>query len=189
MVLQIRIDRRRAAFEEQLPDVLSLVAGSLRAGWGVQQAISLVVEEVPDPSAAEFRRVEAETRFGLPFEDALIRMADRVNSDDFRWTVAAIAIQREVGGNLAEVLDIVTSTIRQRGELRRHVHALTAEGRFSAIVLVLLPFLTMAGLVVIAPRYVALLFSSNLSIGILLLGAVLLLVGVVWILRLTKVEI
>lgn len=187
--VQTRIDRRRAAFEEQLPDVLSLIAGSLRAGWGIQQSISLVVQEVADPSASEFGRVESETRFGLPFEEALRRMAERVDSDDFRWTVAAVAIQREVGGNLAEVLDIVAATIRQRAELRRHVRALTAEGRFSAIVLALLPFLVIVGMVLIAPQYVAVLLTARIGPIILGFGAVLLVVGVIWIIRLTKVEI
>jgi tight adherence protein B len=189
VLIQMRIDRRRAAFEEQLPDVLSLIAGSLRAGWGIQQSISLVVQEVADPSASEFGRVESETRFGLPFEEALQRMAERVDSDDFRWTVAAVTIQREVGGNLAEVLDIVAYTIRQRAELRRHVSALSAEGRFSAIVLALLPFLVMVGMVLIAPQYVAVLFTARIGLIMLGFGAVLLVVGVIWIIRLTKVEI
>jgi tight adherence protein B len=189
LFVQARIDRRRAAFEEQLPDVLSLIAGSLRAGWGMQQSIGLVVEEVGDPSATEFRRVESETRFGLPFDDALQRMAERVDSDDFRWTVAAITIQREVGGNLAEVLDIVADTIRQRAELRRHVKALTAEGRFSAIALALLPFLALAGLAIIAPNWVSTLFTSTLGLLAVAVAAILMIIGVIWIVRLTKVEI
>ncbi len=189
MLLQRRVNRRRTAFDEQLPDVLSLIAGSLRAGWGIQQAIGLVVEEVAEPSSAEFRRVESETRFGLQFEDALTRMAERVDSEDFRWTVSAIAIQREVGGNLAEVLDIVAETIRQRGELKRHVSALTAESRFSAIVLAVLPFFIVGALAVVSPRYMLLLFSSSVSLALVFFGLVLLIVGIIWIMRLTKVEI
>lgn len=189
LALRIRIDRRRAAFEEQLPDVLSLIAGSLRAGWGIQQSISLVVQEVAQPSAGEFRRVESETRFGLPFEDALGRMADRVQSDDFRWTVAAITIQREVGGNLAEVLDIVAKTIRERAELRRHVHALSAESRFSAIVLSVMPFFAIAALSLVAPRYIGVMLASTGGLLALGGGGLLLVIGIFWMIRLTKVEI
>jgi len=187
--LELRVSSRRRAFEEQLPDVLSLLAGSLRAGWGIQQAIGLVVEEVPDPSASQFRRVESETRFGLRFEDALLRMAERVDSDDFSWTVAAIAIQREVGGNLAEVLDIVADTIRERGELKRHVSALTAESRFSAIALSIMPFFIIGAMSVVSPGYVGLLFASPVSVMAMAVGALLLVIGILWIIRLTKVNV
>jgi tight adherence protein B len=105
-----------------------MMASSLRAGWGIQQSIDLVVQEMADPARSEFRRVQAESRLGLSVEEALEKMANRLDSDDFRWTVTAIAIQREVGGNLAEVLDLVASTMRERAELRRHIHALTSEG-------------------------------------------------------------
>lgn len=187
--LRFRVDRRKKAFEEQLPDVLSLIAGSLRAGWGIQQAIGLVVQEVGDPSAAEFRRVESETRFGLAFEEALRRMANRLESDDFSWTVTAVSIQREVGGNLAEVLDIVATTIRQRGELKRHVSALTAESRFSAIALAILPFFIFGALAITSRDYLGVALESPLGLAAYGMGALLLLIGVIWIARLTKVEI
>ena len=95
--LQTRARRRRDALEEELPDILNLIAGSLRSGWGIRQAIDLVVDEVGDPARSEFRRVQAESRLGLPLEDALRRMANRADSEDLRWTVSAISIQREVG--------------------------------------------------------------------------------------------
>ena len=129
-------DRRRARFEADLPDIVSLIAGSLRSGWGIQQAIDLIVDETKDPAATEFRRVQSETRLGLSLEESLNKMAARLDSLDFAWIVSAIGIQREVGGNLAEVLDIAAAAIRERAELRREVVALTAEGRFSAIILV-----------------------------------------------------
>lgn len=187
--LEVKISRRRNAFEEQLPDILSLVAGSLRAGWGIQQSIDLLVEEITEPALREFQRVQAETRLGRPLDEALYRMAERLDSDDFRWTVAAIAIQREVGGNLSEVLDVVVRTIRERGELRRHVGALTAESRFSAIILSILPFLLFVGLFWLNPGYMSVLIDSVAGIATLLVGFVLLLVGVIWLTRLTKVEV
>lgn len=187
--LTIKIERRRAAFEEQLPDVLGLIAGSLRAGWGIQQAIELVVEEIADPAASEFRRVQSEARFGLPLEQALGRMAERLESEDFRWAVTAITIQREVGGNLAEVLDVVATSIRERAELRRHVSALTAESRFSMIVLTILPIFLLGALFVVNPAYAMLMTSTRIGMAALFFGFILLVIGVVWINRLTKVEV
>ncbi|MBE0416674.1 MAG: VWA domain-containing protein [Coriobacteriia bacterium] len=188
-LLEQAIGRRRRRFEEQLPDILSLVAGSLRSGWGISQAFDLVVEEVSEPAATEFRRVQSENRLGLPLEDALGRMAERVDSDDFRWAVAAIAIQRDVGGNLAEVLDTVAATIRERAQLRREVRSLTAESRFSAIVLVILPFFLLVALYAVNPGYMAVLITTGTGLAMLSLGAVLLVIGSFWLMRLTKLEV
>lgn len=189
LLIRMKIDRRKARFDEQLPDVLSLIAGSLRAGWGIQQGLDLVIEEISEPAASEFRRVQSESRFGLPLEQALSRMAERLDSDDFRWTVTAIAIQREVGGNLAEVLDIVATTIRTRAELRRHVKALTAESRYSAVALAIMPFVIVAALAVVNPIYLAPLFTSPIGWGAMIVGLILLTVGTAWIMKLTKLEV
>jgi len=188
-LLENAINRRKARFEEQLPDILSLVAGSLRSGWGIQQALDLVVEEIAEPAAREFKRVQSETRLGLPLEEALSRMADRLDSADFRWTVSAIAIQRDVGGNLAEVLDTVAATIRERAELRRLVSSLTAEGRFSAIILVILPIFMLVALSVVNPSYMSAMLTTGIGLAMLLAGALLLIVGTVWLSRLTKLEV
>ena len=116
------------------------MAGSLRAGWGLQQSVDLVVEQMAPPVSDEFKRAQTEIRLGRPVEDALETVAVRTQSDDFMWAVTAIGIQRDVGGNLAEVLDVVAATIRDRMALRRQISALTAEGRLSAWVLLILPF-------------------------------------------------
>ncbi len=187
--LDLKVSLRSRAFEEQLPDILSLIAGSLRAGWGVQQSIDLVVQEAADPARSEFRRVQSEVRLGLPLEEGLARMAERVDSDDFRWTVAAITIQREVGGNLAEVLDIVSGTIRERADLRREVKALTAEGRLSAIILTALPFVMFVAMVLINPEYMGRMLSTSIGVIILLGGLALLVIGVFWINSTTKIEV
>ena len=189
LLLEAAIARRRHTFEDQLPEILSMIAGSLRAGWGVQQSIDLVVQEMSDPAASEFRRVQAEARLGLSVEDALSKMAERLDSDDFRWTVTAIAIQREVGGNLAEVLDLVAGTMRERAELRRHIRALTSEGRLSAIILFVLPFAMMGLLLLANPTYMALMFTTAAGLVLLAIGAVLLIVGGVWLRRASEVEI
>ena len=187
--IDMRISRRQRAFDEQLPDILALVAGSLRAGWGMLQAIDMVVQESSPPARDEFHRVQVEARLGLSVEEALEAMALRVGSDDFSWAVSAIAIQREVGGNLAEVLDIVAKTIRDRGAMRRHVRGLTAEGRLSAIILVALPFFEAAVLMLVSPDYMRLLFTTVPGLFLLLVGTALLLVGVIWLNKAMKVEV
>ena len=134
-VLTVRADRRRARFSDQLGDTLQLLAGSLRAGYGLLQAIDAVAQEAEEPTRQEFRRLVIETRLGRDLTDALHSMADRVGGEDFEWVVQAIEIHREVGGDLAEVLDTVAGTIRERNQLHRQVKALSAEGRLSAYVL------------------------------------------------------
>lgn len=187
--LDVAVERRKRAFEDQLPDILSLVAGSLRAGWGLLQAIEMVVREMGPPASEELKRVETEARLGLPVEEALWKMAERLNSNDFRWAVSAINIQRDVGGNLAEVLDIVAATMRDRAALRRHIRALTAEGRLSAVVLVALPFVELFLLLMINPEYMAPVFSSLFGVVLFTVGTILLLIGIVWLQRVIRVEV
>jgi tight adherence protein B len=189
VVVNGKAARRRGLFEDQLPDILNLVAGSLRSGWGVQQALDLVVEEIGEPARVEFRRAQAEARLGMPLESALDRMAERLDSDDLRWTVAAISIQREVGGNLAEVLDTVARTIRERAELKRQVVALTADGRYSAIVLTALPFVILGMLLVVSTEYAMQLFNTTMGLAAISVGGVMLLIGIVWLRHVTKVEV
>ena len=189
LLLENAMERRRARFEEQLPEVLNLVSGSLRAGWGMMQAIGLVVEQMAAPASVEFARVQTEARLGLPLEDALEAMAERLDSDDFRWTVAAINIQREVGGNLAEVLDIVSGTMRDRAELRRHIRSLTAEGRLSGTILIALPVVELIVLMMINPSYMRAMFSHPLGWFLAAMGAGLLAIGAVWLRRAMSVEV
>ena len=189
LALDLQVRSRQAAFEEQLPQILNLIAGSLRAGWGLLQSVDMVVQETMPPASDEFRRVQTEARLGLPVEDALQAMADRVGSEDFAWAVSAIAIQREVGGNLAEVLDVVAATIRDRAALRRHVSALTAEGRISAIILLALPFVEGVFLYAVNPSYMRPMFTEPLGWVILGIGLLLLVVGSIWLVRAMKVEV
>ncbi len=130
---------RLKAFNSQLAETLQLLAGSLQAGLSLTQGIDTVVREGADPIAGEFRRALVETRLGVQIEDAMESIGERMESADFKWTVMAIRIQREVGGNLAELLLTVAATLREREYLRRQVKALSAEGRFSAYILLALP--------------------------------------------------
>jgi tight adherence protein B len=172
-----------------LPDVLSMISSSLRGGWGVQQAIDLVVQEAGKPASEEFRRVQTEVRLGIPMDDALQRMADRILSDDFQAAVTAITIQREVGGNLAEVLDIVAATIRDRGSLRRQISALTAEGRLSAYILIALPILEAIALVIMNPEYMVPFTTTLFGAFLAILAVLLLIVGSLWLFSVTRIEV
>jgi len=189
LYIDMKARARMTAFEEQLPEILNLIAGSLRAGWGMLQAIDMVVNETLPPARDEFRRVQTEARLGLPVDDALRAMAERVGSEDFAWAVSAISIQREVGGNLAEVLDVVAATIRDRAALRRQVAALTAEGKLSAMILIALPFIEGIVLWAVNPTYMTVMFTTPMGQMLLAGGLLLLLIGSFWLTRAMKVEV
>ena len=187
--LGFKRSRRRKAFNASLPDTLQLISGSLSAGLSLAQAVDTVVREGTEPISSEFKRVLIETRLGVSLEDALEGVADRFESKDFHWVVMAINIQRQVGGNLAELLDTVAATMREREYMRRQVAALAAEGKLSAWVLGGLPPAFVLYLLVAKRDYVMPMFTEPM--GWLLLGGAgcLLGVGVFWMSRLIKVEV
>ncbi|GAB7004255.1 hypothetical protein JCM18899A_17280 [Nocardioides sp. AN3] len=187
--LGLRRSRRRKAFSHGLPDTLQLISGSLAAGLSLAQALDTVVNDGVEPIASEFRRVLVETRLGVSLEDALEGIAQRFESKDFEWVVMAIKIQRQVGGNLAELLDTVAATMRERGYLRRQVNALAAEGKLSALVLSLLPPLFALYLCLTNWDYASPLFTDMRGIVMLAGGTLWLGVGVFWMSRLVKVEV
>jgi tight adherence protein B len=181
--------RQRRRFEEQLPDTLSLLATSLRAGYSMLQALDAVAQEAPDPTAREFSRVLNEIRLGRSVSEALQDSAVRMDSVDFDWVVLAFTIQREVGGNLAEVLDTAANTMLQRTRMRREIRALTAEGRISALVLGSMPFLILGFLLLVNPDYVAPLFESPVGIAALIGSGLLLIIGLIWMSRIVKTDV
>ena len=181
--------RRQERFMEQLPDTLQLLSGTLKSGYGVMQALDTVVKEVEDPTAAEFQRALTEARLGLPLEVSLGDMAERIDSEDFRWVVVAMNIQRQVGGNLAELLETVAATLRSREQTRRLIKSLSAEGRLSAIVLLVLPFLLGGYLLIVNPGYLAPLVTTSVGLLILAVITALMLVGFLWIRRLIAIDV
>jgi len=187
--LGIRRSRRRKAFNAGLPDTLQLISGSLSAGLSLAQSVDTVVREGPEPIRSEFRRVLVETRLGVTIEDALEGLAERFESKDFEWVVMAIRIQRQVGGNLAELLDTVAGTMREREYVRRQVAALAAEGKLSAWVLGLLPPLFMVYLLLTNYDYVSVMFTEPLGLVMMIGATAWLGVGVFWMSRLVKVEV
>ena len=184
-----RRKRRKKKFERALPDTLQLMSGSLAAGLSLAQSVDTIVREGTEPIAGEFRKVLVETRLGLSLETALQGVADRFQSKDFDWVVMAINIQRQVGGNLAELLNTVAATMREREYIRRQVAALAAEGKLSAMVLGGLPPAFLLYLVLANRYYVMVLFTTPLGIAMLVGGAMILSVGIFWMSRIVKVEV
>jgi tight adherence protein B len=180
--------KRRAAFEDQLGDTLQLMASGLRAGHSMPQVIDSLAREAESPTAEEFQRVLFETRLGHSFPRALRSLAMRMGSEDFEWVVEAIEIQRDVGGDLAELLDNVMRTIRDRTRVRQQITTLTAEGRLSAIVLFCLPIAMFAFMFWSNPSYMGELTSTGVGIATLVFAALLMTVGGLWLRRLTRLE-
>jgi tight adherence protein B len=180
---------RQAKFERQLPDTLTLLSSSLRAGFSFMQGLEAVAQEIGPPMRRELQRVFTEVRLGRSPEDALEDAADRMGSNDLAWTVMAIKIQREVGGNLAALLDTVADTMQKRERIRREVKALTAEGRLSAIILGLVPPVAGVLLYMSAPDYMEPLFDQTIGIIAVVTGAVLAVVGWFWLRRIVDIEV
>jgi tight adherence protein B len=187
--LAVLASRRQAKFDEQLPSTLQLLSGALQAGHSLQQAVDTVVHEAGDPIAAEFQRVLTEARLGRPLEEAFEAMAKRTRSVDFEWTVMAIRLQRQVGGNLAEVLSTVSQTIRDRYSLKRQIRALSAEGRLSSLILSILPVLLFAALLVFNPLFLRPLFTTRLGIMMMAGSVVLMIFGVFWLKKITEIKV
>jgi tight adherence protein B len=189
MFLSISKSRRESKFLAQLPDTLQLLAGSLAAGYSLPQAMDAVVRETGPPISLEFNRALIEARLGMLPEDALDGIAKRTGSTDFSWIVMAIRIQRDVGGNLAELLSSVAGTLRERERLRRQVSALSAEGRLSGMILGALPLVFALYLLVTRPDYIAPLFSQPLGLLMLAVGSTALVIGGIWMSRVVKVKV
>jgi tight adherence protein B len=187
--LSFKGKRRNKKFVRQLPDMLQLLSGTLRAGYSVAQGFEAVSQEIEDPMGKELQRVMSEARLGRPLEEALDNAAERMKSDDFSWAVMAIRIQREVGGNLAELLMTVAETMTQRERLRRDVSALTAEGRMSAIVLGILPPGLALVMYIMNPTYIGRLTQDSIGMILLVSGAVMMLIGFAWMRKIINIEI
>lgn len=177
--------RRQAAFADQLPDVLQLVTTALRSGFGLTQALESVAEDAEEPARTEFAHVLAEVRLGRDLSDSMNALARRMGSKDLEWVVSAIDINRDTGGNLSEILDRVSSTIRERGRIARQVRTLTAEGRLSARILIALPFLMLAWQWRANPENFELL-TYGAGLVALMIAGVLMIIGAVWVHRIVN---
>ncbi len=187
--LTVRQSRRKQKFEENLAPTLQLLAGSLAAGHSLPQAVDTVAQEAPEPIASELRRAVAEARLAVTIEDALDHMAERVGSKDFAWVAMAVRIQRNVGGNLAELLTTVAATLRERERLRRHVRVLSAEGRISAVILGALPIVFTIYLFAVRREYLMQLVTDPLGIAMVIGGSIVFVGSIIWMTKLVRVEV
>lgn len=180
---------RRKAFDAQIPDALALISNSLKAGYGLMQAMEMVGQEMHPPIAPEFVRTLAETRVGVSTEDALAALAARVGSEDMDLVVTAFLIQRQVGGNLAEVLDKIAFTIRERIRIRGEVRTLTAQGRLSGLIIGVLPLGIGIFLAAVNPTYVMTLFQHPLGQMMLLMAVGAEMIGVLFIKKIIAIDV
>ena len=176
-VVWYRMRKRLATFEEQLPDLLITIAASLKAGHSFKQGLQAVVDEGEPPAASEFKRVLTETGLGRSIDDALNDMSDRVGSENFEFAITAVNIQRQVGGSLASLFDMVADTIRQRQQFARKIRSLTAMGRMSAYTLIGLPFFMAFAISLLNPGYLSPLLHSSTGHTLIILGLVMMVVG------------
>jgi tight adherence protein B len=187
--LAFKATRRTRAFLAQLPDTLQLLSGSLSAGYSLPQAVDAVVRQGNAPIADELRKALVEARLGAPIEDALDDVAERMKSKDFSWVVMAIRVQRQVGGNLAEVLGNTAATLRERERLRRQVQVLSAEGRLSAAILFGLPVVFALYMLAVRPGYLSPLVTDPIGLVMLVGMGILLVVGGLWLRKVVQVEV
>ena len=186
--LSHRAKKRQEAFADQLTDVLQLMSGSIRTGFGLMQAMDTVAQEIPAPAGEEFQRVKIETQLGRSVNEALLSMATRLGSEDFKWVVEAINIHSEVGGDLADILDSVMETVRDRIRVRRRIRTLSAEGRISGIVLSLLPVILGFVMFLLNPDYISTLFTTSIGRILITIGVALMFIGALWMRRVTSLK-
>jgi tight adherence protein B len=184
-----RRTRRLNRFEEQFPEALDLLSRAVRAGHAFQTAMGMVADELPDPVGPEFKKAFDRQNFGLPLREALNELSERIGNLDVRFFVTAVLIQRETGGNLAEILDNLAYVIRERFKIRRQIRVHTAHGRFTAWVLLSLPAALAVALTFINPDHMALLFHEHMG-QMMILGAIVMqTVGYFWIRQVIKIEV
>lgn len=188
VVLRVKTGRRRTLFTKQLDETIQMIASALRAGHSFTRALDAVATESESPTAEEFARVINENRIGRDLVVALEQTAERMQSDDFRWVAEAVAIHRDTGGNLNEVLDRVGATMRERNQVRQKVQSLASEGRFSAVILMLLPILVGGFYALINPSYMALLINTSTGLVLLSISLVMYVVGGFWMRSIVRVK-
>jgi tight adherence protein B len=175
LYLRRRIARRRAKFMEQLADMAQMMGNSMRAGFSIVQSMEMVASEGPSPAREEFERVVSEVKLGLPLDKALGHMEKRIDSEDLELMVVAINVQRQVGGNLAEILMVIAKTVRERVRFQRDLKALTAQARYSSYIITGLPVAVGVVINIIDHEYESFLYTATL--GHFMIGAALCMMG------------
>jgi len=189
LIVQIRTRRRMKAFNHQLGDALILISNSLRTGYSFIQSFDLVAREMQAPMSVEFSRTMKEMNLGMTTEDALDKMTKRIQSHDLDLVITAVLIQRQVGGNLAELLDNLAHTIRERVRIRGHIQTLTAQGRISGLIVSLLPI--GIGLIIYSfnPEYIRLLFTHAIGVKLVIAALISQIIGILLVRRIVNIEV
>lgn len=187
--LRYKATRRLKRFEEQFPEALDLLSRAIRAGHAFQTAMGMVADELAEPVGPEFKKTFDQQNFGLPLKDALNQLADRVGLLDVRFFVTAVLIQRDTGGNLAEILDNLAHVVRERFKILRQVRVHTAHGRFTGYVLLALPAFLACALMWINPEHMSLLFTERMGQMLIMAAIVMQTVGFFWIRQVIKIEV
>ncbi len=189
LLVSLRKNKRTLMLNSQLPEALNIISNGLRAGFSFPQAISVVGKEIDEPISEEFNRLFRENTLGKPLEEVLVNFSERTDDDDVDMIITALLIQRQVGGNLAEVLDNISYTIRERVKMKGEIRTLTAQGRLSAVIIGSLPLFLAVIISLINPEYMRLLIQETLGI-IMVGGAVFLqLVGIILLRRIVNIDI
>jgi len=189
IVVNAKKNKRSQAMTEQLPEALNILSNGLRAGFSFTQALAVVVREMEGPLTTEFSRVLKENRLGKPMDDALQDMIERIENDDVEMLITALMIQRQVGGNLAEVLDSIAHTIRERVRIKGEISTLTAEGKLTAIILSLLPPGVAGALALLNPAFIATLVEETIGLVLIAVAIVLQIIGVIVIRKIVSIEV
>ena len=189
MFVRFRRNKRLGAFEEQLPEAIELIGRALRAGHPLSSGFKMAADDSSEPIAGELRRVFEEQRFGLPVPDSLLNLADRMGLMDVRILVTAILIQREVGGNLAEILDNLAKVVRERFTIRRQLRVFTAQGRMTGYLLAVLPLALFGILWSMNADYMRILFTDPMGKLVVIIGLIMQVAGYFWIRRVVDIEI
>jgi tight adherence protein B len=187
--LGIRKSARLKAFDDQLGDALNLIVNSLRAGYSTSQALEVISNEMPEPISDEFGRVVLELQLGVPFDTAMANLLRRMPSVDMDLVVTAMSVQREVGGNLAEVLDAITFTIRERVRIKGEIKTLTAQGRITGYLITGLPFVLSGVIYMVNPKFMSNLFEDPCGWAMIGVALFLLVIGYISVRKITSIEI
>jgi tight adherence protein B len=187
-VLKAR-NKRIHTIEGQLPDALELMSRALRAGHAFPSSLEMVATEGPSPIAGEFRITFDEVNYGIPMQDALMNMTTRIASSDLRYFVVAVLIQRETGGNLAELLDNLAKLMRERFKLLGQIRVLSAEGRLSAWILSLLPFVLAGVINIVHPKFLAVLWEDPAGLKLIYAALIMMLLGILWMRKIIKIRV
>lgn len=189
LILSMRMKKRMRQFNDYLPEMISITVNALRAGFSFFQALKNVAEEAPSPVKEELEIVLKEMQYGATVEESLNRLKERMPSEDLDLMIQAILIQRQVGGNLAVVLEKIVHTIRERLKIQGQIKTLTAQGKLSGMVVALLPVALAGILSVINPSYMTVLFTTPIGIGMIAFSAFSMLIGFFFIMKITSIEV